>query len=209
MSFQSQFVSPSIEIFFGDKNDNTNLDHHFCRLKQIHSNTVLAATNLESPEADAHYTKTPNLHLCIFTADCMPIVFSDGETIAAAHAGWRGLFTGILTEVISSAFKDPKKVGAFIGPHIHQESFEFGKDTLEQYKTQYAPLIKRPSAIQDHTQNKVLIDLKSLAEYELNSLGVSSVHSLNINTFKSNEHHSYRRDYKQAGRNLTWIKIKK
>lgn len=208
MSFKGQFVTPQVEVFFGDADEQTQLTKNHCRLKQIHSNIVVPATNDSALEADAHYTQCPDLHLCIYTADCMPIMMTDGKTIAAVHAGWKGLFSSILTNVVSRCFDQPEAVGAFIGPHIHLESFEFGKQDLEKYKENYKPLIDATgSVIESSQKNKVHIDLKTLAEHELKLIGVKHINHLNINTFKSKKHHSYRRDKKSAGRNLSWIKI--
>lgn len=208
MSFHNEFISPQIEIFFGDKADNTELTSRHCRLKQVHSARVVPASPDNAVEADAHYTKQAGLHLCILTADCMPIMMTDGETIAAVHAGWKGLFKNILTKTVNTCFPNPEKAAAFIGPHIHQKSFEFGQDTLNEYQS-YKPLQQCTEAIKESNSDKVYINLKKLAEYELNNLGIHTVHSLNVDTFTSSEHHSYRRDHKNSGRNLSWIHIKK
>ncbi len=206
MSFQSHFIKPNIEVFFGDKHHNHDYHSLSCRLKQVHSSTVVEANNHQVFEADAHFTQQPGLELCILTADCMPIMMTDGTTVAAVHAGWKGLFTGILTNVIKTCFSKPESTAAFIGPHIHQNSFEFGKDTLKEYQI-YKPIQECPEAIKDSAPGKVLIDLKALAEHELKSHGINTINSLNIDTFTSSDHHSYRRDRENSGRNLSWIKI--
>src|SRR6476659_5829535 len=42
-------------------------------------------------EADAVVTVVPDTVVGVYTADCVPILYSDGEgRVAAAHAGWRG-----------------------------------------------------------------------------------------------------------------------
>ena len=67
-------------------------------LRQVHGTTVLRvdespATDADEPEADAAVTDRDCVVLAILTADCLPVLFcdEDGNEVAAAHAGWRGL----------------------------------------------------------------------------------------------------------------------
>lgn len=61
---------------------------------QVHSPDVVTVTTplTERPRADAMVTATPGLALAVLTADCQPVLFSDGKAgvIGAAHAGWKG-----------------------------------------------------------------------------------------------------------------------
>ncbi|MGB1036764.1 MAG: polyphenol oxidase family protein, partial [Candidatus Puniceispirillales bacterium] len=106
-----------------------------CSLYQIHSSRVIMVTKpLSEPvEADALVTNTPGLGLLILTADCVPVVFADTANgiIGAAHAGWRGVVTGILSETVKTmcdmgASRD--HITAVIGPAIQQQSYQVGSD---------------------------------------------------------------------------------
>ncbi|MEM7193002.1 MAG: polyphenol oxidase family protein, partial [Pseudomonadota bacterium] len=71
-------------------------------LYQKHSNIAVIADDAcnpdARPEADGIVTATPGLAVGIVTADCAPVLFCDpvAKVIGAAHAGWRGAFSGIV-----------------------------------------------------------------------------------------------------------------
>ena len=51
----------------------------------------------------APWSKHRGIALGILTADCAPVLFADPQAgvIGAAHAGWRGAFTGVLEETVA------------------------------------------------------------------------------------------------------------
>ncbi|MBA4254793.1 MAG: laccase [Polaromonas sp.] len=64
-------------------------------LQQVHG---VEAVHLQphTPDgtvADACFTQTPGLACAVMVADCLPVLLVDGagRTVAAVHAGWRGL----------------------------------------------------------------------------------------------------------------------
>jgi copper oxidase (laccase) domain-containing protein len=74
-------------------------------LRQVHGTVAAELGPLpsrEEPEADAAVSRVPGTVLAILTADCVPVLFcaEDGNTIGAAHAGWRGLAAGVLEQTI-------------------------------------------------------------------------------------------------------------
>ena len=58
----------------------------------------------ERPKADAVVTDRPGIAVAASTADCGPVLFADPEArvIGAAHAGWKGAFTGVLENTIAA-----------------------------------------------------------------------------------------------------------
>lgn len=94
--------------------------------QQSHGNrvTVVETGNENLEDCDAVVTGNRNLSLGIRTADCAPVCFSDGKTIAIAHVGWRGLCAGILENVLT--YFDTRQVEVFVGPHLQE--FEIQKD---------------------------------------------------------------------------------
>src|SRR5699024_12335464 len=53
-------------------------------------------------DTDALYTYEPNIVLCSFTADCVPVLFYHEDTglIGAIHSGWQGTVKEITLKVL-------------------------------------------------------------------------------------------------------------
>src|SRR5699024_375039 len=90
--------------------------------------------------ADAAVTTRPDRVLAIMVADCLPVVIgsADGRVIGAAHAGWRGLASGVLEntlQALQSRFTERSAPSwrAWIGPGISQPNFEVGDDVYQRF----------------------------------------------------------------------------
>lgn len=113
---------------------------HLVSAWQVHSPTALlvdAPWRGDRPQGDALVTATPGLALCILTADCAPVLLADPEVgvIAAAHAGWRGAWSGVLEatlEMMGTLGARRANVLAAIGPCIHQSAYEVGPEFADQ-----------------------------------------------------------------------------
>ncbi|WP_085940049.1 peptidoglycan editing factor PgeF [Azospirillum sp. B4] len=104
---------------------------------QVHSPTVVTVERPwpreEAPQADALVTRQPGIALGILTADCVPVLFADAEAgvVGAAHAGWKGAFTGVLESTVQAMVAlgaDPARIVAGVGPHIGPDSYEVGPE---------------------------------------------------------------------------------
>ncbi len=116
----------------------------------------------------------------IQTADCMPVLISssDGRTIAAIHAGWRGLLDGILSKTIQllvSLKISPENLVIAIGPHIRSCCFEVSRDLLDRFELRWKNFNtvittkqNQPSSTQSYGGD-FWIDLSKLASAELRS----------------------------------------
>ena len=112
---------------------------------QVHSPdvvTVMAPWD-ERPKADAMVTDRPGLGLCILSADCTPVLFSDPNSgvIGAAHAGWKGAIGGVLLrtlEGMEALGAKRERIRAAIGPTIQQASYEVGPEFRDQFLNQGA-----------------------------------------------------------------------
>jgi len=109
---------------------------------QIHSPDVVVADKPWSadarPRADAMVTRTPLLALGVSTADCGPLLFADGEArvIGAAHAGWRGAFTGVIEATIAAMEKlgaARRNIAVALGPTIRQPNYEVGPEFVARF----------------------------------------------------------------------------
>jgi polyphenol oxidase len=73
--------------------------------RQTHSVNVVKLTDFipdELNDTDALVTNTPQICLCVQTADCVPILLYDpvNHAVAAVHAGWRGTVGQIVKTVV-------------------------------------------------------------------------------------------------------------
>lgn len=112
---------------------------------QCHSAEVVTVTQgwdaAASPHADAMVTKAPGFVLGILTADCAPVLFADpaAGVIGAAHAGWKGAFSGVLESTVAAMEAlGATRAGivAAIGPCIWQDSYEVDAGFMQQFLDQ-------------------------------------------------------------------------
>jgi YfiH family protein len=171
-------------------------------LNQIHSNTVIEASNdLILPEADASFSHQKDTVCVVMTADCLPVLMcsTDGTQIAAIHAGWRGLESGIILNTVA-ALKTNELI-VWLGAAIGAECFEVGddvRDTFLKKSADYAVAFKA-------REKGWLADIYALARIELAHLGVTQVYGGEFCTVTdADRFYSYRRD-KQTGRMATLI----
>jgi YfiH family protein len=170
-------------------------------LKQIHSATVHSAVAGLGGEGDALWTQKKNLALCIYTADCLPVLLAGRETVAAAHAGWRGVVGGILPNTVRALPEDPRTLSAWIGPAIGPCCFEVGDEVALEIAQ-----ATDPSVILPGKKDRPHVDLWRGAEIQLRELGVSRIETLRLCTFcQASRLHSYRRQGPGQGRNRALI----
>ena len=109
---------------------------------QIHSPDVVIAdapwTAETRPRADAVVTREPGLAIGVSTADCGPLLFADStaRVIGAAHAGWRGAFTGVIDATLAAMEKlgaDRANITVALGPTISQPNYEVGAEFIERF----------------------------------------------------------------------------
>ena len=171
-------------------------------LNQVHGIEVLSvqSPNHHEPTADAMYTTQPGTGLAILTADCLPVVLADrqGELVAAAHAGWRGLCAGILSELIARLPVPAARLNAFIGPAIGQSAFEVGPEVvqgLEDYGLDTEAFSTKTLDSQGRVvADKYQVDLAMAAKLDLNRAGVSRVSGGAWCTFTDRRFYSWRRE---------------
>jgi YfiH family protein len=172
-----------------------------CTAFQVHSPTVATLHSpwawKDAPEADALVTATPGLGISILTADCLPVLFADADNrvIGAAHAGWKGAFSGVLEATLgamSALGAKPESICATIGPAISQASYEVGPEFRARFVEQ-APQHAGYFAASTR-EGHFLFDLKAYALSRLKTAGVWQINLLAHDTcFEENAFFSYRR----------------
>ena len=171
-------------------------------LEQIHSNTVIEASkDLILPKADASFSNNKDVVCVVMTADCLPVLMcsKDGTKIAAIHAGWRGLESGIISNTVAAL--KTKELIVWLGAAIGAECFEVGDDVREAFLKKAADYSTAFKA----REKGWLADIYQLARIELAHLGITAIYGGEFCTMTDTERfYSYRRE-KQTGRMATLI----
>ena len=190
-------------------------------LHQNHSNkaVIISDQNIKKYNLcfDGLVTNKKNIILGILTADCAPILFYDSYNmiVGACHAGWRGALTGIIENTLIKMKSIGSKIDNIrcaIGPCIGQDSYEVGKDFYNEFvsveSTAHQFFEKKPNEISKYT-----FSLEGYIIDKLSRLGINSINSIRIDTFK--EDHicfSYRKSLikkeNDYGRMISTIVIK-
>ena len=149
-------------------------------MEQSHSDIFLEVDKPGKYKADALITKKKNLVLIVKTADCMPILISDGYKVGAVHIGWKGLENSIFYKTISKFNLSKLKVS--IGPHAQKCCYEVKEDLESKFSMH---CIRK--------ENKIYLNLsKEIQEYcEVNKIDIE-VNELC--TVENKKYNSYRRD---------------
>ena len=164
----------------------------------VHGNKVAIIKDGDKNETitgyDALITDNPKYLLALTVADCLPIYFYDKnkKVIALAHAGWRGVVSKIVEEVIAQFINHygsgAGDIEVFIGPHIKDCHFEVKSDVANRFKP--ADSIER--------NGKIFINLSLIVKRQLIEYGVSG-NNINISqecTYcLSDGYFSFRRDH--------------
>lgn len=163
-------------------------------LKQVHGVRVLDADALGlvaaqsvPPEADASVTNCPGRVLAVLTADCLSVVIADknATVLGVAHAGWKGLASGVLeATLLSMKHKEPlaHQWQAWVGPGIGAASFQVGADVRDAFAAELAQetTLCTPDAV---FSDKWRLDLAGLARLRLQRMGVEHVEMSGYCTF--------------------------
>lgn len=174
-------------------------------LQQVHGDHVVKADQVRTvPEADASYTDRKNFVCAVLTADCLPVLFcgAQGEVIAAAHAGWKGLHAGILKKTVEAMHC--RDISAWFGPAIGPKQFEVGDEVYQAFVDLDKQMATAFKAVKP---GKWLADIYQLARIQLQSLAIRHIYGGHYCTVSDPQRfYSYRRDGAATGRmaSLIW-----
>ena len=176
-------------------------------LRQVHGSRVAIEPRADDEdEADAAVTVAPGTVLAILTADCLPVVFcsSDGRVIAAAHAGWRGLASGVLEATVDAMDVPPDTLLAWLGPAAGPRSYEVGAEVHDAFvgRDQQAAAAFAPTR-----PGHWCVDLYALARQRLHTAGLDprTIHGGGLDTIADPARfYSHRRDH-HTGRMATLV----
>lgn len=168
---------------------------------QIHSPDVVVVhapwEHEARPRADALVTRTTGLAIGISTADCGPLLFADaqGGVIGAAHAGWRGAFSGIIEATLDAMEKfgaSRKRIAAALGPTIRQPNYEVGPEFVDRFMQ--ADKANGRYFVPSGRDGHALFDLPGFIADRIRAAGIGNFEDLGRCNYAEPEHfYSYRR----------------
>ncbi len=202
-----------LNVGYGSKDDRAAIDENRRRavaallpgaslatVHQVHSAEAVvvrqAWAQAERPKADAMVTDRPGVLLGILTADCAPVLFADPEAgvVGAAHAGWRGAFSGVTDQTIAAMERLGARrdhIHAAVGPCIGLKSYEVDQAFREHFLAQSTDNARffatEPAA-------GPRFDLEAYVVHRLLAAGIGEVEALQLDTYAEPQRfYSFRR----------------
>lgn len=165
---------------------------------QHHSADVVTITEptITPPKADAMVTNQKGIALGILTADCQPVLFADPDAgvIGAAHAGWKGALSGVLSNTVAemeALGAKRENISAAIGPCISQKAYEVGPEFFEDFIATDPDFIR---FFANGQEDRMQFDLPSFGLHMLRQAGVGSAEWIGHCTYADEARfYSYRR----------------
>jgi YfiH family protein len=121
--------------------------HRVVASGQIHGDHVAVVDERQAgqrlADTDGLVTRTPNLPLLLFFADCVPLLFYDPvhRVIGLSHAGWKGTFRSIgprTLNIMQHAFgTDPEDCLVGIGPSIGPDDYEVDEPVMTEIESRW------------------------------------------------------------------------
>ncbi|MEZ4321413.1 MAG: peptidoglycan editing factor PgeF [Myxococcota bacterium] len=176
-------------------------------LDQVHGAAVVRAHAPTGPlatlaPADAVYTDVPGLLLAIRTADCVPVLVAGDGIVGAAHAGWRGVASGVVPALVRAMGVDPGTLSVAVGPHIGVDAYEVGDEVVSGIVASGVP---RERFVVERARPHV--DLRAAVVHQLESLGVKTIGHVRRCTATDRDCYSHRRDGPATGRQASVIAL--
>ena len=159
-------------------------------MNQVHGDRIALIEEVtdEIPTADALVTGIPGIALAVMVADCIPLLLSSRESVAAVHVGRKGLVNEITRKTIS-VMRDmgATEITAILGPSICGSCYEVSEDIfLEVTSTHPASASRTP-------QGTFSLDLPKALLEVLQGEGIGVINEFQC-TVESHDLFSYRRD---------------
>ena len=176
-------------------------------LNQVHGERLIDAAEWQDGlSADACYTGKPDTVCAILTADCLPLLLCNeaGTRVAAIHLGWRGICSSLIPQAINRMDSAPSGILAWIGPHIHAESYEVGADVLAAASGVSATAM---DAFTPTREDRWLLSMSALVAGVLKEHGLAKIYMAESCVYRDSQRfYSYRREH-HTGRmaSLIWM----
>ena len=217
-SLNCAFNKGDIEI--NVKKNREYVHKKFCSKKkivlinQVHSNKIFFVDKItnQTLTGDGIISKRKDLILGVLTADCAPIVILGKKYFGIIHAGWKGVFSGIIENAINLFIKKgecEEDIFVDVGPHLRKNSFEVKNDFLLNSKKQQINLEKYVSSI----KKKLYFDFSLFITDKIMNFGIDNFNISKIDTYQNNrDFYSFRyyfqKGIKNCGRQISLVSIK-
>lgn len=165
---------------------------------QVHGARVIEATEPgHIPDCDGLVTRVPGLALAVTTADCMSLLFTAPNAVAAIHSGWRGAADEMPVLALESLCRvgacSPTDAQVHFGPCARGCCYEVGEEVAERF----------PAAAVRRTESRPRLDLPTATRIALLTAGMRSeaIHDCGACTIcEPDWYFSHRRDAGRTGR---------
>lgn len=157
-------------------------------LRQVHGMRVVELTtgSPDGLDADACWTRERHLACTVMVADCLPLLLSaaDGSSVAAVHAGWRGLLGigghGVIESLLESwpaaqTATQRADLLVWLGPCIGPLAFEVGAEVRGAFVADDPEATKAFRPFAGGSSDKYLADLPLLARQRLARSGIGRI----------------------------------
>ncbi len=173
---------------------------------QIHS-SIINIYDGTIKKGDATISDKEGIGVCIYTADCVPILIKHKflPIKAAIHSGWKGTYDIILLKTIKLLERkykiNSKDLICCVGPHIRACCYEVSQEMIDDFKSHELYFDKG-------VYNERLLDLTKCIEIQLDTAGILQDNCyFSVYCTKCSDKykfHSYRND-KECGRILSLV----
>jgi len=160
-------------------------------MNQVHGSRIVIIENVtdEAPTADALVTGIPGVTLAVMVADCIPLLLTSREAVAAVHVGRRGLVNGIAVTTLELMREmGAQDICATIGPAICGSCYEVSSQLHDEVIAQF------PLASAKTISGTPSLDLPKALMAVLQGAGVEVITNQEICTVENQDLFSYRRD---------------
>jgi YfiH family protein len=160
-------------------------------MNQVHGNRIVIIESVtdEEPTADALVTGITGITLAVMVADCIPLLLTSRQAVAAVHVGRRGLVNEIALKTVELMREmGAQEISATIGPAICGLCYEVSSELHDEIVSQF------PQASSRTRNGTPALDLPKALATALQSAGVKSITDVQTCTVENPDLYSYRRD---------------
>lgn len=159
-------------------------------MEQVHGNKVAIVDNqiISPPIADALVTARTGIALAVMVADCIPLLLSSADAVAAVHVGRKGLMNEVaLAAIDQMRAYGSSDISANVGPSICGTCYEVSQEIYDEVSRKF------PLAASRTSDGGFSLDLSRALTDQLENHGITVIDQGRC-TVENKDLFSYRRD---------------